>query len=95
MEMLTIYHVDQGPVSMYLIDANHALANHPDEWSKKEWPGKKSDEKKAADKRRKLDPEKNGAVTTKTDDLGRTDGLKLSPGDDEDDHVEGTEKPLS
>lgn len=27
------YHAKDGPVEMYAIDANSAVANHPDEWS--------------------------------------------------------------
>jgi hypothetical protein len=30
---LTAYHVDQGAVTMYAVDANAAVQNHPDEWS--------------------------------------------------------------
>ncbi len=35
--MRTIYHVKDGPVMVYHIDANSAVAHHPKEWSNKPW----------------------------------------------------------
>lgn len=34
MERVTIFHIVDGAKDMYIIDANHALASFPDEWSK-------------------------------------------------------------
>lgn len=31
------YHVDQGAVTMYVVDANAAVQSHPDEWSFMPW----------------------------------------------------------
>lgn len=31
------YHVEQGAVEMYTVDANSAVATHPDEWSWEPW----------------------------------------------------------
>ena len=35
----TIYHVEHGPTTMYVIDAKTAVGNHPKEWSEKPWDG--------------------------------------------------------
>lgn len=40
----TVYHVKDGPTSMYLIDASSAVARFPEEWSFTPW---KKDGKKA------------------------------------------------
>lgn len=32
------YHITDGPVVMYTIDANSAVAQHPKEWSFTPWP---------------------------------------------------------
>lgn len=40
----TVYHITDGPTTMYQIDANHAVRKFPKEWSDKEW----SDKAKAA-----------------------------------------------
>lgn len=45
MDRIVIFHKVDGPKEMYLIDANHALASFPDEWSKTPYMSK--DEQKA------------------------------------------------
>lgn len=39
----TAFHYAQGPVEMYLIDANHAVGNFPDEWSFEPWTPEESE----------------------------------------------------
>ncbi len=34
----TVHHIKDGPVSMYEIDARHAVARFPKEWSNEPWP---------------------------------------------------------
>lgn len=33
----TVYHIKDGPVQMYTIDARHAVGNFPKEWANKPW----------------------------------------------------------
>ncbi len=39
--MKTAYHITQGGVLMYAVDAHQAVASHPDEWSLQPWPARK------------------------------------------------------
>jgi hypothetical protein len=47
--MTTAFHVTDGPVEMYGVDANHAVSRHPDEWSLTPW-----DPQTAAEARRRV-----------------------------------------
>lgn len=45
--MKRAYHVEGGPKEMYVVDANAAVALHPDEWSWEPWPAKARDDYRA------------------------------------------------
>jgi hypothetical protein len=41
---VTAYHVEKGPVTMYRVDAQTAVARFPDEWSLEPWPDSEKSE---------------------------------------------------
>ncbi|BEV44417.1 hypothetical protein [Afipia carboxidovorans] len=43
--MQTVYHIRDGAVPMYEIDARHAVASFPSEWASEPWPASKATEK--------------------------------------------------
>lgn len=60
----TIYHVTEGPKTLYTVDANEAIARSPREWSREPWyqsPQKAGDGGEAV----KAD---DGGVAVKADD---------------------------
>jgi len=43
-DLRTAYHVNDGPTTMYAVDANSAAARHPDEWSLTPWDPDRANE---------------------------------------------------
>lgn len=76
----TAYHIEQGAVIMYAIDADSAVARFPEEWSHEPWPGA---EDKPADKSqvvipddwRSFNPQKRRMLAIK---LGAPNNVKVA-----------------
>lgn len=68
-EMKVVHHIKDGAKEMYVIDANHAVANFPKEWSNEPWGNGKS---------KSTAPVENVVVPNDWKDLAAKDRIALA-----------------